>query len=189
MARYALRLRRFFVHNVLHADDTPHRIALGAAIGVWVAFLPLVGIQMIVTLALAALARANRVVGVPLVWITNPFTIVPIYGGCLMLGRWILGEQPGEVTPEALRVLDAPADTVHLFNWSFWAERLRQFADLSLELWIGCLVAGTIAAVPAYFLTLRAVRVYRARRLQRIKERHLFRSQLRSARLARGEPA
>ncbi len=55
MARYWLRMRRFVMHNVLHADDTPHSIALGTAIAVFIAILPLVGIQMFLSVAVAAL--------------------------------------------------------------------------------------------------------------------------------------
>lgn len=190
MARHFLRLRRFFVHRVLHADDTPHRIALGAAIGIWIALLPLVGFQMVLTVALASLVRANRVVGVPLAWITNPFTIVPIYGGCLMLGRWLVGKPSGAVSQEALHVLDVPAETAHFLEWEFWTHRLQQLLNLSVDLWIGCLVVATASAIPIYLLTLWGVRVYRERRRLRVRARHLYRSQLRATRVgAHGEPA
>ena len=71
--------RRFIVHRVLHADDTPHRIALGVAAGLFIGLTPTVGFQMVLAVALAAALRANKVVCIPMVWITNPFTIIPIY--------------------------------------------------------------------------------------------------------------
>ena len=74
------RLKDFIVHKVLRLDDTPHRIALGVAIGFFVTWTPTIGIQMILVVALATLLKANKLVGVPFVWISNPFTIVPIYG-------------------------------------------------------------------------------------------------------------
>lgn len=54
---YSRRSRKFFYHNVLHADDPPHRLALGAAIGVFVAFMPAVGFQMMINFFLAWLLR------------------------------------------------------------------------------------------------------------------------------------
>ena len=85
------RLKNFFVHRVLHVDDTPHRIALGVAIGVFVAWTPTIGFQMPLTVALAWLLGANKLFSVPFVWISNPLTFVPIYMPNYLVGRWILG--------------------------------------------------------------------------------------------------
>ena len=82
---YLHRARKFIYHNVLHADDPPHRLALGAAIGVFVAFTPTVGLQMMLTVSLAWLLRANKVIGLPVVWISNPATLVPIYYSCYVV--------------------------------------------------------------------------------------------------------
>ena len=80
------RTRRFLIVKVLHANDTPHRIALGIAIGVFIGLTPTVGLQMIIALALATALRANKVVCIPMVWITNPVTLVPIYSAWAV--RW-----------------------------------------------------------------------------------------------------
>ena len=73
------RAQRFVKYRILHVDDTPHRIALGVAIGMFVAWTPTIGFQMGLTVLLCALFRANKLVGVPLVWISNPLTIIPVY--------------------------------------------------------------------------------------------------------------
>ena len=44
-----IRLRpvlRFVKFRILHVDDSPERIARGLAIGVFISYLPLMGIQM-----------------------------------------------------------------------------------------------------------------------------------------------
>ena len=82
-------LRYFVIHHVLHADDPPQRCKLGIAISVFVTFTPTVGFQMALVVFLAWLLRANKVVGLPIVWITNPLTIVPVYYPCYVVGRWI----------------------------------------------------------------------------------------------------
>ena len=74
--------RRFIFKRILHADDTPHRIALGVAISTFVGFSPIMGMQTVVSIALAALFRANKAVCLPFVWITNPVTFVPVYWSC-----------------------------------------------------------------------------------------------------------
>ena len=87
------RLKRWFIYRVLHVDDTPHRIALGVAVGIFVCWLPCMPVQMILTVALSTLVGANKFVGVPFVWISNPLTIFPVYWPSWMLGKWILRER------------------------------------------------------------------------------------------------
>ena len=38
---------------------------------------------------------ANKAVCIPIVWITNPFTLVPIYGACFGLGRVVMSSPAG----------------------------------------------------------------------------------------------
>jgi len=68
-----------FVDRVLQVHDTPHRIGLGVATGIFVAWTPTVGFQMALTVALAWLVGANKVVGVPFVWISCPPTYFATY--------------------------------------------------------------------------------------------------------------
>ena len=42
------------------------------------------------TLFFAWLFRANKAVGIPIVWVSNPATIVPIYYMCYWIGRTAL---------------------------------------------------------------------------------------------------
>ena len=90
MSKYWYRTRRFIALKVLHTDDTPHAVALGAAIATVIAFLPLLGFQTVISIGIAAMFRANKAICVPIVWITNPFTWGPIYFGCFSLGRLVL---------------------------------------------------------------------------------------------------
>ena len=85
-------VKDFCILRILHADDPPHRLALGIAIGMFVTFTPLIGFQMLISVFLAWLLRANKLVGVPLVWISNPVTFVPIYYPCYWLGCKVLGQ-------------------------------------------------------------------------------------------------
>ena len=77
--RYHQQLRHFIFHNILHVDDPPHSLALGLAIGVFLAFTPTVGIQMVLAGIITWILGANKAVSVTVVWISNPATLVPIY--------------------------------------------------------------------------------------------------------------
>ncbi|MBW3598332.1 MAG: DUF2062 domain-containing protein [Planctomycetes bacterium] len=152
------RLRRFVMHSVLHADDPPHRLALGAAIGIFVTFTPTVGIQMLVAIFLAWLLRANKAIGVPLVWISNPATFVPMYYPCYVVGRLILRRPP--IEPGWWKELADPPggwSTAISFYWT-------KFLEIALPLWVGCLVVGLTLGYLTYHFTYRAICAYRMRR-------------------------
>ncbi len=177
MSKFWSKTRRFLILKVLHTDDTPHAIALGAAIAMLVAFTPLVGLQTVIAIGLAALFRANKAICVPTLWITNPFTIVPIYGACLGLGRIVTGSPiVGEGAGFHFELEHQQA--LAFYELEFWKRSLSQLAGLGAELWIGCVLIGTVAGVVTYFAARWGVTSYRERRRGRILRRELVRSTL-----------
>ncbi len=148
------RLVSFFVNRVLHVHDTPHRIAMGVAIGIFVAWTPTVGFQMPLVIALAWLLGANKLVGVPFVWISSPLTFVPIYLPSYYVGRWILHSDVPP--PDFGRLANVTGDWL---DWgsTWWSVTWHAF----LPLWVGSLLIALTLAVPTYFLTHYAVVNYR----------------------------
>lgn len=67
-------------------------VAGAFAVGLFNAFIP-VPFQMWLSAAGAILFRVNLPLAVGLVWITNPFTIPPIFFGCYLLGTFVLGQE------------------------------------------------------------------------------------------------
>ncbi len=149
------RLRRWVVRQVLHADDPPHRLALGVAIGVFVTFTPTIGFQMVLVLFLAWLLRANKAVGLPVVWLSNPATLVPIYWPCYSVGRWML-QTPAIGAGWWSSITHPPAG---------WAERVTfywgRFAEVFWPLWVGGLAIGLVTGYVTYYLVNQMVRAYR----------------------------
>ena len=150
-------LKRFVTYRVLHIDDTPHRIALGLAIGIFAAWTPAIGFQMGLVVLLSWLLRANKVVGLPLVWISNPATVVPIYAPNFIIGRWLLGSD---------KEIDFGP-----FGRGFqgsWVERIQGWWEMTIDvfwpLWVGSLLVGLVLAVGVYFSTYHGVIYYRKRR-------------------------
>jgi hypothetical protein len=163
---FSRRARRFIILKILHADDPPHRLALGVALGMFVAFTPTIGFQMLIVVFLAWLLRANKVVGLPVVWISNPATMIPIYYTCYVVGRVLLGEEP-----IARRWWAQLARPPHGF-WDatkFYWERLMQIAE---PLWIGCLVVGLLTAYPTYLVVYHTTCWYRMRRWGSLESPH-----------------
>ena len=184
------KARLFVYRHVLHADDSPHRIALGAALAMLVAFSPTVGFQTVIAIALATMLRANKAVCIPIVWITNPVTLVPIYGACWELGRMLINapQTAGTDVAAAMRELAGHADQgilSRLFEADFWSRLLHIMLDFGVELWAGCLAVGMVAAVLTYFTSRWAVTEYRQRRRVRMIYRNICRARRSKARRMR----
>ena len=152
------KIKRFFIYRVLHVDDTPHRIALGLAIGIFITWTPTMGLQMVLTILLATLMRANKFVGVPFVWISNPVTAVPLYGMNYFIGTCVL---PGDYS--LAKFTDSVSHAV--FAGGSWTEKIAAWWSATIDffwpLWIGSIVMALALAVPTYVVTRWAVMHYR----------------------------
>ncbi len=150
------RARWFIVHRLLHADDSPRRIARGVALGLFIALTPTFGIQIFAYFPIAYLLRANRAAGFPFLWITNALTLVPIYFPCYYLGAKLLAMDPFALRDELTQVEGT------------WLERMQYFWELSLRhaapLWLGCMIVAVIVAGAGYLATTWLVTRYRLRK-------------------------
>ena len=134
------RVRRT-VQILLQLSDTPHRIALSFAIGVWIAFSPLLGIHTGLALAIAytfRLSRASILIGA---YVNNPWTIAPMYTAGTVLGSYMLG-----VSTEGLSEIDWS-----LHGHAFYEAMLRGLRPYVWPYIVGNTALGSVAAVAAYF--------------------------------------
>jgi len=182
------RTQRFLVHRVLHTDDTPHAIALGAGLAVFVAFLPLIGIQTVLAVALAAVFRANKAICIPVVWISNPVTLVPIYGACFEFGRFLMAGGEPRAETQVLSKLE-PHGGLSLLEPAFWSNLISRAADYGVELWVGCVSVGFVFAILSYGLARWGIAVYRERRRRRLLKKSLLDPQSRPDGVARHNEA
>ena len=162
-------IKKFVIHNILHIDDTPHRLALGVAIGIFVGWTPTIGFQSAIAILLAVIFKANKVVGLPFVWISNPFTLVPIYWPNYLFGNAVMtifvGDRP-RMTFKMFEqaVMELLKSSINIFSRESWADLhhlLIKFLDFTVDLWIGSLLVGAIMGLIAYFVSYKAINWYR----------------------------
>jgi uncharacterized protein (DUF2062 family) len=154
------QVRWFVVHRILHAQDSPHRLALGVAIGMWVALLPLVGVQMVTSAALVHPFKGNKVVAMAMAWVSNPLTLIPVYLPCYWLGAWLLGMDA--IPYHEFVEIFFPPESVGW--WGTLSATWSAMMAIFLPLWLGCGIVATAVSVPLYFVTERVVTWYRVRR-------------------------
>lgn len=137
---------RVLLRSILMLDDTPHSIALGTAIGMFVGMTPTVGIQMLIVLSVGFLVRPffsfNRIAAVLTVYVTNPFTIIPIYWFNYQVGTLFV---PSNVTYEdfvAVVQFDRRGD--------WFGRAMSLISELGSPLLIGCLVVATVCSLLTY---------------------------------------
>lgn len=131
-------------------DESPHQLALGLGIGIFVGFLPCMGVQTWVALPMAIALRGNKMLAVAGVWISNPVTFVPFYYACYRVGLVFY-------TPEVQLGI---AQFQALAEEATIARMLEIGKALVLPLTLGSLVLGIPSGILAYF----GLRLYLRRR-------------------------
>lgn len=159
-------VKRRFLRSILIINDTPHRVAFGIAIGTFVAYQPIVGVQMILGVFLALAFRANVTATLPPAWITNPLTIVPIYMGLHWLGNLFVGG-PGlrwSQLREALQQINTVRSEQGL--WSSLVFGFNEFmTTIIYPMAIGGAIVGVLNALLFYYLTYKAISAYQHRKM------------------------
>lgn len=112
---------------------TRKSVARAFLVGIFCAFMPIPG-QMVVAAVLAILISSNLPISIGLVWITNPFTMPPIFYACYRIGAWLLGIESG---------------AGHKLSWDL-ATIQTEFASIWWPLLLGSLVCGILFSVLGY---------------------------------------
>ena len=145
--------------RVLTLDDSPHSIALGVFIGTVVAYQPIVGFQMIVGAIVCKLIGANVIASLPIAWITNPVTIVPIYYATYRLGVVFTGDTP--ITYEDIAALWTAIGELGMLDGLI--EGTRMLLGIFWPMVVGGLLIGVVNGILFYVLVRRLVTAYQAR--------------------------
>jgi hypothetical protein len=144
------RLRKTIREAVL-LKENPHKIALGMAIGVFISFTPFFGLHTVLAIACAFIFRTHKLSTIAGAWVNLPWIAPFVYIFSFWLGKVLLWR--------GLGLVDS-ADTWESIRLAFssWAGFGQGFVSVALPLLVGTTHLGLLAALGAYFLTLRSVR-------------------------------
>jgi uncharacterized protein (DUF2062 family) len=117
------------------------------ALGVFMGISPLLGLHTIGAFFIAWLLRLNRLVAIIGVYITNPWTIAPIYTFCLWVGAKLTG-------------LERIIPTIG-WNDVTLMVYMSELKPLIKPFLVGTIVVGSLSAVISYFIIHWAVVKYR----------------------------
>ena len=164
LSRQELRqmwLFRFFGETLFHPDIwrfRPQLLAKGAALGLFIACTPTLGIQMLISAVMAILLRVNLPISLAATWVTNVATAPFFYYFCYRVGLFFLGGkiQASEVAP--------------------FVGKWQTFAKIAYPIWVGSLIVGTVIALVGYLTIYYLCLLERRYRLKevlqiRLKER------------------
>jgi uncharacterized protein len=186
MFRSLIRLFRYrLVIPLLRGKNPPVHTARGVLVGLMCAMTPLVGVQMAMVAAVWAVQRTvapewrfNVVVAMGWTWITNIFTLPPIYylflvTGRLMLGRWEESLGFSAFSTKLEEILSIGGDGLT----AAWAITVAMVDLWGLPMFLGCVPWAILSGWIGYAWSLRFV----TRRREATRERLLRRRQTKSS--------
>jgi uncharacterized protein (DUF2062 family) len=154
------------INPVLHSNAPVSEVSLGVAFGVFLGLTPTVGVQMYLVALVWSIYRYifgrhfSLPVGVAMVWISNPLTMVPLYYLFLVTGYRLLETQNGisyELFTEYLGHISSTEGTWEMII----AGASFLLVDLGWPMIIGSLVYAVPGFIISYFMTKRIVTSHR----------------------------
>jgi len=166
-----LRMRPVFRWLIRHRGS-PQAIAGGFSLGLFIAFTPTIGLQIVLALFMATALNLNRSAAVLAVWITNPVTIPAIFSLNYWLGS-LVWEGPSVIVVSN-RLFELASQLTTFDPWAI-ADQFSAVAELGLDiivpLILGSIIAGTFSATLSYVILLRFLTFLFERRARRKKSK------------------
>jgi uncharacterized protein (DUF2062 family) len=128
---------------IFSIKDSPKKIAISFAVGVFIGMSPILGLHTVLGITAAWIFRLNKFVTISGVYITNPWTIVPIYTFATWFGAKLLGVK---------KIIPAIDWNNISFNYL-----LNETSHLLLPFVFGTTLLGLLSAIAGYIIIYQAV--------------------------------
>lgn len=134
-----------FVKKILLLNGSPHGIALGFALGLFLSVIPTFAMGMLLALALAPVLKANLVSTYLGTAVVNPFTAVFFYGLDYFVGRLIVG------------------GTSHITLPRTFSQLCDITGTIAFPLYLGAVLVAASLALASYAILFQGVKYYQKR--------------------------
>lgn len=124
--------------------ESPHKIAASFAVGTFIGISPLFGIHTLIGILFCYGLRLNMVATMTGVYITNPWTMIPIYTFTTWVGTKVMG----------VEFLKSDFSISHLT----WGNVFSELQHLIKPFFLGSFLIAGIVAVLLYILIYRFVK-------------------------------
>lgn len=135
----------------LHGD--PHYVAMGVAIGVFVAVTPTIPFHTVLVISLTCLFRASLPAAYLGAWLSNPFTVIFLYLACYKVGLCFYGGSAGGSEPVAALITALGGDAGFAEKWRVFTGFVRSEVNVFWIMNLGGLVLGIPSGIVSYFIT------------------------------------
>ncbi len=151
-----VKIRRI-IYIILHHHSTPHDIAIGFASGIFAAFIPAFGLQMVLAILISMLFKdSNKLAAALATWITNPLTGIPF----MLLQFWL-----GSLFYQDKATIDDFSQIINSFSESFSFTKLLDLgADVIIPFAIGTMILSSFGSIFSYFLAKKGIEKWRLRK-------------------------
>lgn len=146
------KIKKFFAH-FFTLDDTPHNIAGGTTLGIFLGILP--GEGLATTLIFASLFKLNKASATMGVLATNMWGTIIALPLATIIGGFLFGQNPAHLSAEFDR-------TYHLGFKFFLSKAI--FFDLALPLIVGFLVVSLSVALLFYLAILISLKYFKTKK-------------------------
>lgn len=135
------RKTRLFLEKFFLIDDSPHKVAAGAALGIFLGIIP--GEGVIATLVLASLFRFNRLSATAGIFATNMWTTIVFLPIAAAIGGFLFHMNPSNLIQNF--------DSTYHLGLKFFLSKLI-LMDLVLPLVVGFIIAALVTSLIFYFI-------------------------------------
>ena len=173
------RATNYVMHRIKRMPDTPHRIAVGVAAGIFVTFTPFFGLHFFLAALLAFVLRGNVLVSLAATFFGNPITF-PIIGiishrlGLILMGRNLSEVRWPEIRTGLVDFVVIPwrnFKAIFTTQDADWMGFERALDLVIIPYLVGGFLPGLIFAGLGYFISKPLVRAYQNRRKGRMKKK------------------